>query len=79
MSVRDDLRELKLVPWAGVAAPLSRPVGMSRHGEHHGPGRAFCFLPLPLQTGLPVHVRCAVCSPLLFVPGLIVGEAVCYR
>ena len=34
--------------WASVALPLhARPVG----------GRAFCFLPLPLATGLPCHVN----------------------
>ena len=33
--------------WASVALPLHAPV----------PGRAFCFLPLPLPSGLPIHVN----------------------
>ena len=42
-----------LVPWAGVAAPLLRTPapGMAPSG------RAFCFLPLPVPVGLPVHVN----------------------
>lgn len=40
---------LKLVPWGGVAVNLT--TGSKRVG------RAFCFLPLPAETGLPVHVH----------------------
>ena len=44
---------LRLVPWVGVAAMLSK------NGENAGnvQGRSFCFLPLPSETGLPVHVN----------------------
>ncbi|KAJ1463330.1 hypothetical protein M885DRAFT_610341 [Pelagophyceae sp. CCMP2097] len=39
---------LKLVPWAGVAARVS---------DEELRGRAYCFLPLPVLTLLPVHVN----------------------
>jgi len=39
---------LKLIPWVGVAAKLEQePIE----------GRAFSSLPLPIKTGLPVHVN----------------------
>ncbi|XP_069136653.1 sacsin-like [Argopecten irradians] len=41
--------ELGLLPIGGVAILLS--------GHKQVFGRAFCFLPLPLTTGLPVHVN----------------------
>ncbi|KAI8508001.1 hypothetical protein Bbelb_142410 [Branchiostoma belcheri] len=44
--------ELSLLPWVGVAMPLS--------GGTNIEGRTFCFLPLPAgheSTGLPVHVH----------------------
>jgi len=44
------LSHMKLVPWAGVAARIS-PVC-----EVDG-GNAYCFLPLPVRTKLPVHVN----------------------
>jgi sacsin len=56
---------VKLIPWVGVAAPLlvsdgsetttSSPLPAEEGGA--GRGAAFCFLPLPLRTGLPVHVN----------------------
>eukprot|EP00282_Hemiselmis_andersenii_P008175 CAMPEP_0114109248 /NCGR_PEP_ID=MMETSP0043_2-20121206/671_1 /TAXON_ID=464988 /ORGANISM="Hemiselmis andersenii, Strain CCMP644" /LENGTH=412 /DNA_ID=CAMNT_0001201105 /DNA_START=37 /DNA_END=1271 /DNA_ORIENTATION=- len=44
---------LRLVPWAGVASLVAQ------NGKAPGQvkGRAFCFLPLPAETGLPVHVN----------------------
>lgn len=39
---------LKLIPWAGIAGRID---GVSTEG------RAFCFLPLPVRVGLPVHVN----------------------
>lgn len=39
---------LKLIPWAGIAG---------RIGDSPMEGRAFCFLPLPVKTGLPVHIN----------------------
>ena len=44
-------RHLKLVPWGGVAAHLVES------GETPEVGRAFCFLPLPVQTNLPIHIN----------------------
>ncbi|CBI27138.3 unnamed protein product, partial [Vitis vinifera] len=38
-----------LIPWACVAAYL--------HSVKNFEGRAFCFLPLPISTGLPAHVN----------------------
>ncbi|ETW06282.1 hypothetical protein, variant [Aphanomyces invadans] len=42
-----DNASLRLIPYGGVAARLDAAV----------PGRAFCFLPLPVETGLPVHIN----------------------
>ena len=39
---------MKLIPWGGVAAHINTPVRV---------GRAFCFLPLPAETGMSVHVH----------------------
>ncbi len=51
---------LKLIPWGGVAAHLSHTVvsdGSGNSGGLQRDGRAFCFLPLPVMTKLPVHVN----------------------
>ncbi|GMH69495.1 hypothetical protein TrRE_jg392, partial [Triparma retinervis] len=40
-------RHMKFLPWGGVAAQLSKVLR----------GNAFCFLPLPVETGMPVHVN----------------------
>ena len=49
---------MRLVPWAGVAARFSTT---EEGGDAGGPkpprGAAYCFLPLPVVTGLPVHVN----------------------
>ncbi|EFJ44918.1 hypothetical protein VOLCADRAFT_118510 [Volvox carteri f. nagariensis] len=62
----------KMVPWVGVAARVPSAVGGAVGGEVLATakgdaggddsgggldGRAFCFLPLPIRTGLPVHVN----------------------
>ena len=39
----------KTLPKHGIAAPI-------QHHEHLN-GKLFCFLPLPVQTGLPVHIN----------------------
>lgn len=44
------LAHMKLIPWAGVAARLN-PMGKVDDGA------AYCFLPLPVKTMLPVHVN----------------------
>lgn len=51
-AVEASKRQFKFLPWGGVAAHVSRngkPAQLK--------GRAFCFLPLPVETGLPVHVN----------------------
>lgn len=55
-------RHMRLVPWAGVAARLSTneaaaAVGGSGERPVLPRGAAYCFLPLPVVTGLPVHVN----------------------
>lgn len=42
--------DIHLLPWASVAACIS-------DDSTDGDGRAFCFLPLPVRTGLKVHVN----------------------
>lgn len=45
----------KAIPWVGVAAaldPLTEPCSPKRIS-----GQAFSFLPLPISTGLPVHIN----------------------
>jgi sacsin len=52
-----------LVPWAAIAADITPPEQQEEreHSEVASgaklQGRAFCFLPLPATTGLPVHVN----------------------
>jgi sacsin len=51
---------LRLVPWAGVAACVTEGVTGTGGGAGGGgikDGLAYCFLPLPVQTGLPVMVN----------------------
>lgn len=45
----------RLVPWAGCAVRLPGADAATACGATNG--LAFCFLPLPLATGLPVHVN----------------------
>lgn len=54
----EQARHMRLVPWAGVAARLSS-TAESRDGNPLAApsGAAYCFLPLPVNTGLPVHVN----------------------
>lgn len=49
LGVSHDARNLKLIPWVGVAAQLGLPTALR--------GEFFAFLPLSLVTGLPVHVN----------------------
>jgi hypothetical protein len=44
---------MNLVPWAGVAAR----VGGENSNFSQSDGSAYCFLPLPVPTKLPVHVN----------------------
>lgn len=48
--------DLKLLPWAGAATLLH--TGDPTHPQASAvPGLAYVFLPLPLSTGLPVHLN----------------------
>ena len=65
VAAKPDVKQLKLQPWSGVAACVSRhcPPGQTADGSASAAqgaalaGRAYCFLPLPVVTGLPVHVN----------------------
>ncbi|CAI5741174.1 unnamed protein product [Peronospora destructor] len=48
MACAAENESLKLIPWVGIAARID---GMPIDG------RAFCFLPLPVRVGLPVHIN----------------------
>lgn len=63
MTIDTDLSHMRLVPWGAVAARVK--VSVTYESEDAGSfdeswaidGRAYCFLPLPARTGLPVHVN----------------------
>jgi hypothetical protein len=50
-----EMARMRLIPWGGVAALISsdppKPSGWRQRG------RAYCFLPLPVHTGLPVSLN----------------------
>ncbi|TDH74225.1 hypothetical protein CCR75_001452 [Bremia lactucae] len=48
MACAAENESLKLIPWVGIASRIDG--GLTE-------GRAFCFLPLPVRVGLPVHVN----------------------
>ena len=56
MSLSDAGRKRGLVPWVGVAARVPRDE-RDDVSPTKTKGTAFCFLPLPVKTGLPVHVN----------------------
>ncbi|KAF9436498.1 hypothetical protein BGZ76_003753 [Entomortierella beljakovae] len=43
----------KLIPWVGIAAPLSPDVKISNTGN----SGLFCFLPISIQLPFPVHIN----------------------
>jgi hypothetical protein len=61
--------QVPLIAWGAVAADITKHnhAGSSSSGDGCGmeeeegckvaPGRAFCFLPLPALTNLPVHIN----------------------
>lgn len=51
----NEAQKLKLIPWAGTALKL--PGAFSFEEPIHLAGAAFAFLPLPIKTGLPVHIN----------------------
>ncbi|XP_047319790.1 sacsin isoform X2 [Impatiens glandulifera] len=46
--------DMHLLPWAAVAAHITND---SSHDNDNKLGRAFCFLPLPVRTGMDVHIN----------------------
>jgi sacsin len=61
MASHPDTRKFALIPWGGVASLVLRddkPAACHPSSEASAlVGQAFCFLPLPVTTGLPVHVN----------------------
>ena len=58
--ILESLQEMQLhgekaVPWAGVAACISREITSSNLERHKN--SVHCFLPLPLHLDLPVHIN----------------------
>lgn len=57
--------KVKMIPWVGVATHLATHVSVSGYSsggrslscKSSTGGRAFCFLPLPADTCLPVHIN----------------------
>lgn len=57
--------KVKMIPWVGVATHLATHVSVSGYSSGgrslscrtSTAGRAFCFLPLPADTCLPVHIN----------------------
>jgi hypothetical protein len=53
--------QVPLIAWGAVAADITcyEASGSSSAGtaDAIAPGRAFCFLPLPALTSLPVHIN----------------------
>lgn len=62
LSMASDLSkqfQVPLIAWGAVAADITRhstSVSASS-AQEVAPGRAFCFLPLPALTSLPVHIN----------------------
>ena len=57
MACDESTRHLKLVPFGAVAACVGRTGASALSMYPTLPGQAFCFLPLPVHTQLPVHVN----------------------
>lgn len=61
MALSKQLEGRGLVPWVGVACPLPEGAASGQaelsSASRQLRGQAFCFLPLPVRTGLPVHVN----------------------
>ncbi|XP_068753805.1 sacsin-like isoform X2 [Montipora capricornis] len=49
--------DLGMLPLGGVACLLEQASGRRKKMLAQGKKKAFCFLPLPLATGLPVHIN----------------------
>ena len=53
MACNPEHRDLKFLPWANIAAHLTRNGKQPPNTK----GNAFCFLPLPAETGFAVHIN----------------------
>ena len=53
LCLSSDARGSKLIPWAGVAAKVGGYLSVGAELK----GAAFSVLPLPIETGLPVHIN----------------------
>lgn len=93
--------KVKMIPWVGVAAHLATHLSTTSSGGGGGGGggsgrslscssssggRAFCFLPLPADTSLPVHIngyfelssnRCGVAAGCSLVTSLATCKHTC--
>ena len=47
----------RFLPWGGCAACLKRGGAFLQTSDQQIQGRAYCFLPLPVQTAFPIHVN----------------------
>lgn len=61
MATDPAMQHLRLVPWAGVASLIGRQESVGSETKeiviNRNEGKVFCFLPLPVEAGLPVHVH----------------------
>jgi sacsin len=62
MATDPTMRHLRLVPWTGVACLIGRQESNSEKETkevaiNRNEGKVFCFLPLPVEAGLPAHVH----------------------
>ena len=57
LALTSEGREKGLMPFAETAAKLNSYVQTATKIPLAVPGEAFCFLPLSIQTGLPVHIN----------------------
>ena len=48
---------IKLIPWTGVAVPLSFDEPIFEQIQKTSIGKLFCFLPLPLEHHLPININ----------------------
>ncbi|XP_071831201.1 sacsin-like [Apostichopus japonicus] len=55
-ALKKNTTELKLLPKGGVAARIWQPQSSQSIELRNVQYKAFCFLPLPLLTGFPVHI-----------------------
>ena len=62
MAVQPEHASYKFIPFGGVAARIARDKQPLLDEAQQLVGKAFCFLPLPISTGFPVHVSAVFSS-----------------